>query len=73
MKIAHEDVSRIPAPDLAVLVALGWVKEWPCELVGGARQTLKRRGYIAMMAEARDAVVACGGPEKRHGEITERT
>lgn len=72
MKISHDDVARIPAPDLAILIALHWVREWPCELSSSSARVLKRSGYYELMRRARDVFHTFAEGNPALGEIVEK-
>lgn len=54
MKIAHDQVDRIPVADLAVMIDIGWVREWPFEVRPQVMRHLKRHGWEATMRRAYD-------------------
>jgi hypothetical protein len=54
MKIAHQDVDRIPVADLALMLDIGWIREWPFEIRREAFRYIKRNGYEEAMRRARE-------------------
>jgi hypothetical protein len=52
MRVAHADVGRIPVADLAVMIDIGWVREWPFEIRPAAVRYIKRNGWDEAMRRA---------------------
>lgn len=52
MKIRHDDVHRIPAPDLAIMIDAGWVRHWPFEIRPAAVKYIDGNGWQAAMERA---------------------
>lgn len=68
MKIRHEDLPHLSPVDAAVLLAVGWVREWPWEMDRNIVRLFKKIGYYRLVERARETVLAQG----HLGELTER-
>ncbi len=60
MKISHDDVARIPAPDLAAMIAAGWVRHWPFEIRTAAARYIDKHGWEAAMQRAYETAARGG-------------
>ena len=45
MKIAHDQAAKIPAPVMAVMIDVGWIREFPFEIRPAAVRWIKRHGW----------------------------
>lgn len=57
MKIGHDEAARISAIDMAMMVDLGWVRQWPFEIRPVAMRWIKQHGWTEAMRRATETLV----------------
>lgn len=60
MKIRHQDVCRVSAPDMALMIDAGWVRHWPFEIRPAAVRYIRAHGWEKSMRRAVELVVRTG-------------